>query len=1355
MSLLCNILYFLNLGFSLLDLVHIPVQLSQTSQHLIMTSPRNIFLLAMSFILLVVIIYSNSKINAILRNKDNLPTQDSDKKEYQLYLLFLGLLIPFLEIIFEFFQVRPKSLLINNFSIGCFFLLIFLISEKSKYLYNRIQNIFILLFYIYFANVIYNIIFLPEDPLPAYAFIVTLFFAYIIIKPIQRYRYFMAIVFFLLLTIYAFNWITFKKNLILLNFYILVFVINHIRHISITKIQEKFNFTNEIVNKGNSLTIATNKEGKVTFCSDTITSILGYTPNEVLGLEFWKLTEVSEYLGIDYRENFEQNRVYVRKLKCKNGEYKFIQWIGKRFSEDSIIGIGQDITNEIKIRNQYETLIQTAVDIIFEADHEGNFTFINDYGIKILGYQKEEFLSKNFSSIIRKDYITNTMSFYQDILDIEENFTTLEFPIIKKDGKEIWISQNVFIRRNSFGEIEGYSGIARDITLLKNIEKEKTKRQEKIKKYSKTLKDIALSNHSNSENFENTIYKILKQTALTMGVNRACYWTYEADHIFNTKMYDSKTNAFDGTVHCSYQFYKNENLDYFEKIENKHQVVLSDIRAHSSNNQKNDSYIYKYDVYSTLDTPVFIDGEIKGIISFEATQKIKNWDNEDINFAKSIADLIVIALTSQMRLEIEQKLAYKSELLLVINQNTNQFLLQKNTEALIKGVINELGKVTQSERISYFKKNPNTNLFDQKCMWTNKLQDFDTVHPKLQGLAFSEFDNSSIKDLTPLQFFQCITDKIQDEPIKSFLTKLNPHSMLIFPVFTKNEFNGFFAFDDTTKNRIWSNDEISILQLMVKNISSSIERNINEAIIEESEERFRLLANNIPGTVHLSKYDEKFTKIYLNDEIEKLTGYPKSDFLENKIYFMDLILPEDLENVLSENKIALEQKKPLHIIYRIMHKNGSTVWVEEFGDSIVKNGEINFMEGILIDITEKKNNESIIKEKEFAEAANRAKSEFLANMSHEIRTPLNGIIGYTDLLMNSKLEKTQKQYMNTINQSANILMEVVNDILDFSKIESGKLELNIERCRIDSIILQIKELINYQAHSKNLEINYIINEDVPKYIWIDYIRLKQILINLLTNAVKFTNRGKIEFRISALETQKGQTTLRFSVKDTGIGIRKNNQKIIFQAFSQEDSSTTKKFGGTGLGLTISNQLLGLMNSKLQIDSKFNIGSTFFFDITLKSSNKSKQEKKIEQEKSISENRILTMDNEEPKILIVEDNKINMLLTKTLVKQIIPKSIIYESTDGEKALEKTLEVNPDIILMDIQMPLINGYEATKQIREIDHFKDIIIIALTAGTVIGEKEKCLEAGMNDYVPKPIVKKTLEDVLEKWLNAKNNVL
>lgn len=1310
----------------------------------------NLFLLILFLFLIYGMFYAYTKTYTILKNKDNVSSDDSEKREYQLYLLFFGLVIPFIEIVFEVSHVRPKSLLINNFGIGLFFLLLFLLSERSTYLYNRIKSIYMFLFYVYFILIGYNIIQLPEDPIPSFAFIVAFFFSYIIIKPVKKYLIFSGLILCFLMTIYVFDLVNIKKIATLFNYSILAFIINYIRHVSLTKIQEKYNFTNEIVNKGNSLTIATNKKGEVSFCSETITSILGYTPNEVMGMGFWELTEDPEFIGLDYHNNFIDNRLYVRKLKCKNGEYKFIQWIDKKFDDDSIIGIGQDVTNEINIRKQYENLVQAANDIIYEVDNTGTFTFVNDYTIKLLGYAKEEFLTKTFPSIISKGYVYNTMSFYRRIKDIEENFTTLEFPIIKKNGEEVWISQNVFIRKNSFDEITGYSGIARDITLFKNLELENYKRQQKVEKYSKTLKEIAVLNHSNPDNNELTFDKILKETSKTLDVNRASYWEYESENFVCKKLYDSKTNTFDKGVF----FGKNEKLSYFEKLENKLQFVVSNIRSHTTNNKKNQDYIYKNHIYSTIDTPIFIDGKLKGILSFESTYQIREWDNEDINFAKSISDLIVIALASQMRAEIERRLAYKSELLLIINENTNQFLLQKNNKKLIKKIINEVGKITKSERISFFQKNPKTNLFDQKCMWINATQDFQNIHPNLINIEFSEFENT-IKDIPSHQFFENIKDKIQNKNIKSYLNQLNPNSMLFFPVFIKNELDSFFVFDDSAKERIWNNDEISILQLLVKNISASMERNINESIIEESEERFRLLANNIPGTVYLSNYDEKYSKIYLNDEIEKLTGYPKSDFLENKLFFVDLILPEDFENVILKNKDALKEKKSLHIIYRIKHKNESIVWVEEFGDSIIKNGKIAFMEGILIDITQKKKNESIIKEKELAEAANKAKSEFLANMSHEIRTPLNGIIGYTDLLMNSKLENTQKKYMNTINQSANLLMEVINDILDFSKIESGKLELNIEKYSINDIVTQIKELINYQANSKNLEISYTIDENVPKCVWVDYIRLKQILINLLTNAVKFTNAGKIELLISTVEAQRNYSTLRFSVIDTGIGIRKSNQKIIFQAFSQEDSSTTKKFGGTGLGLTISNQLLSLMNSHLQIKSQFNVGSTFYFDIKLKSSNKFKNEKSIEVTYPEILNPILKFNTLKTKILIVEDNKINMLLTKTLLKQIIPNCIIFESENGEIAISKTFDIRPDIIFMDIQMPIVNGYEATTKIRESNDHKNTLIIALTAGTVVGEREKCIAAGMNDYLSKPIIKKTLEDKLEKWLITNNSIL
>ena len=359
--------------------------------------------------------------------------------------------------------------------------------------------------------------------------------------------------------------------------------------------------------------------------------------------------------------------------------------------------------------------------------------------------------------------------------------------------------------------------------------------------------------------------------------------------------------------------------------------------------------------------------------------------------------------------------------------------------------------------------------------------------------------------------------------------------------------------------------------------------------------------------------------------------------------------------------------------------------------------------------------------------------------------------------MNTKLEDFQKQYMNTINQSANSLMEVISDILDFSKIESGKLELHIEEYNIIDLCNQVIELIKYETETKDIKLILTINEEVPKFLLIDYIRIKQILINLLSNALKFTEKGTIELNVSSIETKNNSCKLRFYVKDTGIGIKKINQEKIFEAFSQEDSSMTKKFGGTGLGLTISNQLLNLMSSRLQLESEFGKGSTFFFDIVFKISKNTKatKNKKISiptQIQEISSNP--KFENEQLKVLIIEDNKINMLLAKTLIKQIIPNSSIYEAFDGQEGVEKYKEISPDIIFMDIQMPIMNGYEATREIRKLENSSiSIPIIALTAGTILGEKEKCLEAGMNDYASKPFVKDTIEKIIFKWIKSNSN--
>lgn len=1309
-----------------------------------LSSINSLIVIAIILILLYFLYFSTNK---TLKEKLNLSNQtefEPKEQQFTLYLLFFGIAVPIIEIILEIFQVRTQSLLFVNICIGSVLIGFYFLCTRVEFFASRVNSVFMFCYYGYFIFIVYNVFFKPFELISYISLIIAFFLSFFVLKNIINYTLFVSTILLLLISTYNLELIPRNYIIILICAFILTTTIHLARHLALIETKNKFLFSNLVVNNGNSIILTTNKKGEVSFCSNSIKEILGYDSTEVLGLGYWKLTEDKEFIGEAYHENYIDDRLYVRKLKCKNGDYKYIQWKDKKYSDDIIIGIGQDVTEQILVKDQYRNLIETANDLIYEVDYKGNIVYVNPFTVKSLGYLKKEIIGQNYLKFVRPDYIESVKEFYETIPENASDFNDLVFPVIKKDGDVIWVTQKVTIKKNDDIEKLGFTAIARDITLIKNLETEHYYRASKIKIHNKIVKELTSKSYSNKDSFSVVLKNIIQTVSVNCGISRVSYWRHIDDGLRCESIYYLDINRFEKNFFLD----KKKFPIYFEAILEGIQIVASDVYNNKITKELCFEYFSKNNIKSLLDTPIFINNEIVGILCFEATETKREWDNEDINFSRSIGDLIAIAIENQNRNEAERKLTYKSDILFEINKSTEKFLLAKNQDEIILGILSTIGYVTNASRVSYFECNNTEKTVSQHFRWLLEIDGIAEPNPKLQNLPM-EYFKEIIDVLYQNKPYAAIIRKQKNQEIRSFVEQMGSKSILFIPIFLKENFHGILAFDDTFNEREWTHDEISSLEILAKNISFAFERNMNETIIQESEEKFRLLADNIPGVVYLSKNDENFSKIYLNDQIEKLTGFSKSEFIEGKKSFLELVHPDEINDILKIQREYIKQGKPFHFIYRIIKKDGSIAWIEEFGDAIHKDGEITSIEGIFIDVTERKLAENAIKDKEYAEAANKAKSEFLANMSHEIRTPLNGIIGFTELLMNTEMESIQKKYMDTINQSANSLMEVINNILDFSKIESGKIDLVIEKHKPEDIANQVIELIQHEANRKNLDLNLIIDKNVPKYIWIDYIRLKQILINLLSNAVKFTEKGSITLEISREKNENEKIAkLKFLVKDTGIGIKAKNQTKIFEAFSQEDASTTKRFGGTGLGLSISNQLLALMNSKLILNSKLGVGSEFSFDLEVKFTD---EEKKNENRTHKTENlksksKIITSEPKE--IIIAEDNKINMLLAKTLITQILPNATIIEFQNGKELIDEISKHNPDIILMDIQMPEINGYEATIEIRKNKKLIKTPIIALTAGTVVGEKEKCIEIGMNDYIPKPIDRENLKNIISNWI-------
>ncbi len=1074
--------------------------------------------------------------------------------------------------------------------------------------------------------------------------------------------------------------------------------------------------------------------GKFLRVNPAFEKVLGYSAEELVSRPFSAFIHPDDQAATaaemaKFRSSGKPSIHFENRYRCSDGSWKQLSWNATPTMEANLVfAVARDVTEirlaERALRESEQSLsitLQSIGDGVLVTDAQGQISRMNPIAEALTGWTLQEAKGRPIADIF---HIVHETTRAPAVIPVEEVLATGHIvelanhtALIARDGSERSIADSAAPIRDKSGLIVGVVLVFRDVTRERIAHEEEKRRHDRIARFQRTILTLR---DAESRDLAAFFQQATEECAQSLEVERVSIWLYDLDH---TELSCADLYERTQTRHSSgARLPRKKYPTYFEALAQLQSVVADDVSTHPATRCLTTDYLVPTGIFSMLDVPIRSSGRLVGVMCCEHMAAPRTWSPEEVKFANSIAGTIMLAIEHDERIAAEAKLRESEEYNRSIVQSSEDCLKILSLEGELLQMaehgqrmmeVDDFEKIRGSDWVSLWPKGDQAAtrqaLEDARSGGTGRYQGFC---PTMAGKArWWDVVISAIHDPEgrPVRLLAVSRDISRQREIEETLRDLN----------------------ETLEKRIKERTEE--LAANERKFRSMVEQVEDYAI-------FTLDTNGIVAS--------------WNAGAQRAKGYAAQEIIgcDYSCFYQK----QDVENGLPQ-RLLNEAARAGHVRYEgwRVRKNGSVFWAETGITAIREAGELKGFIKVTRDLSERRQAELALREalenqRELtrkAQAGETAKSEFLAIMSHEVRTPMNGIIGYADLLAQAKdLSPENREYANILHHSGRALLRILDDILDFSSIEAGTLSVERVPFSIRRVLSDIRTLLAPGADQKGLTLELKMDPALPERVIGDPGRLRQVILNLAGNALKFTEIGSVTISVFPSDKEPG-SKWRISVRDTGPGVPVNHRDAIFAPFIQADAGSSRRHGGTGLGLAISKRLAELLGGTLSMRSEAGIGSEFLLELPIEAASTSSNSAATAStaasyplDGKFALNFPLT-------ILVVEDDRVNMKLTLTLLRKLgyDPSA----ATNGLEAVEMFRAERPMCILMDLQMPEMGGIDATRAIRKIEQSERIapvFIAALTANTVESDRNECFHAGMNDYLNKPIRRDSLSDLLAR---------